>query len=264
MRLHRFYIDNKEQANTEVSDTAQVEPSQIGSKSLVLSNSELINQIKNVFRYRNGDRVILFNGDDFEYEYEIAEIDSKAINFELINKTEGLKRDKNVMLIISLPKKDKIEWIIEKCTEIGVSNFKTAISERTDKSGVNIERLRKISKEAIEQSGWSSLPDICGPKELGEIVSDIKNSRVDAHGAAFENKENVFYLDFGGTEFDIESLQNSSSNSYTVFIGPPGGWGEKDLELFRNAGIKRVTMGKSVLRTETASIVIASKLLVTF
>jgi len=272
MRLHRFYIENIDEANTDADASIDTAINRIGSKSLVLSNSELINQIKNVFRYKNGDKVIIFNGDGFDYEYEITQVDSKTINLELISQTEGLKRGGDVTLIISLPKKDKIEWIVEKCTEIGVNNFKTAISERTDKIGVNIERLRKISKEAIEQSGWASMPNISEPKELAEIIKDIQNSNTNAHTNAYigaqngkeANKEVIFYLDFGGTELDIDSLQNSSSRSYTVFIGPPGGWGEKDLELFKKAGIKRVTFGKSVLRTETASISIASRLLMTF
>ena len=148
-------------------------------------------------------------------------------------------------IFASLIKKDKFEWVLEKCTELGVSHFVPVISERSEKKDLNIERAEKILKEASEQSERGILPTICEPLSLRE---------------ALENTDfPVFAFNLDGEKSDFEKIK--TFERVGILIGPEGGWGKKDSEIFKEKNILCVTLGLQVLRAETASVAVASKIL---
>ena len=143
MKLHRFYIPQK--IKTEPSTPV------IGEVILV-HFPELVHQVKNVLRLRTSEKLIFFNGDGFEYLSSIVSFegkDSMKLNIEEISKND-VSLPKELFLFFSIIKRDNVEWILEKGTEIGVSHFIPIVSSRSEKKNINIERAGKIVIEASE------------------------------------------------------------------------------------------------------------------
>lgn len=233
MRLHRFYINEK------VGDSGEI----------TLTDSELIHQMANVFRFHTGDKVILFDGSGFEYEAEIILISKKQIDFKIINKKSHFAdatRDRNVSLYLSLIKKSNFELATEKCTEVGVAEIHPIISERSEKKDLNIERLNKIVKEASEQSGRVTLPKVFDITDLEKAVTQ----------AVSEGRECVVF-DPSGEKHNLVSQKNIA-----IFIGAEGGWSEKELNIFKQNNFKVISMGENILRAETAAVVGSSLFLI--
>ncbi len=250
MRLHRFYIEQKIDGEAEI----------------ILTDPELLNQLGKVFRFKSGDRIIIFDGTGFEYEAEIILISKKEVILKpgqgqsLSDGRKGLSlSERNVSLYLSLIKKNNFEWASEKCTEIGVTEIHPIISERSEKKDLNLERVNKIVKEASEQSGRMTLPQVFPIKPLDLAVSQ----------AVAEGKECVaFHTDSTVTEhnrlFNRPRRQNGtpsssdegdSSKPSATFVGPEGGFTENEIELFKKNNFKILSLGPNILRAETAAIV---------
>ncbi len=229
MRLHRFFIDKE-----------------IG-KEIRIDDKELLHQWLKVFRLQTSDRVIVFNGGDFEYEGYFKTL-AKDEAVLVIDKERKIKKptDTELHLFQSIIKKDNFELIVEKCTEIGVSAFHPLVSDRSEKKDLNIERLNKIAKEAAEQSGKTVLPEIFRPKYLEQAISDFNGE--------------LFALDFDGKNMQ-ETVDIKIEKKIGVLIGPEGGWSERERLLFDAKGIQTVSFGPQVLRAETAAIVVSALIL---
>jgi len=230
MRLHRFFVKEKiENPNFSVKD------------------KDLANQIKNVLRLKKGERVIILDGSGFEFECGIESLETTRIDFSVLKKIKKMdEKEFNLELLPALIKKDRLEWVLEKGTELGVNKFSPIISERSVKQNLNLERAKKIIKEASEQSGKVRLPGISPPENL---ASYIKNRNF-----------NKFYfaLDPRGEELVLNKIRLRDS---AVFIGPEGGFSEKEIDFFKENKIPVYSLGQEILRSETASIVICSLIL---
>jgi len=249
MRLHRFYIEEYQ--------------GKWGEGAIIIDDSGFVNQFKNVLRYTTGDHFIGFHVTGGEYELEIQSIDRKVVvaSFvKLLHTRVGAidASSKNIALYVSLIKKDRFEWMIEKITELGIKKVVPIISHRTTTKNISLDRLQKISREAIEQSGQMQLIAIEEPLLLVSILE--KNN-----GDIF-----CFHIDDTGKlkSIDVDKIittENKKSVAdgvmQNIFIGPEGGWDENDIALFRKYHAKFVHLNTSVLRTETAAIVAAIKFL---
>ncbi len=132
-----------------------------------------------------------------------------------------------------------MEWVVEKATELGVSKIVPIISERSEKKDLNMERIRKIIVEASEQCGRADVPVLGSVMTLEECIMEVEEEKI------------VF--DITGEHFSSSLIHNTCPVS--IFIGPEGGWTEKELELFKQKGAKIFSLGPLTLRAETASIV---------
>jgi 16S rRNA (uracil1498-N3)-methyltransferase len=148
MRLHRFFI------------------AQPLGEEIVITDKELLKQWFSVLRYKGAEECILFNGDGLDYTYIIQSIDKQKAHLALKEKEKSILPEKEVLLVVSLIKKDKLEWIIQKGTEIGVTGFVLTEADHSEKKGVNLERLESIAKEAAEQSWRGTIPTITLTKSL--------------------------------------------------------------------------------------------------
>lgn len=227
MRLHRFYT------------TEDL------TKDLVYTNQEHLHQWRNVFRYTEGDSVILF-GDGFEHVYEIKELDKKVARLEETSKKESLQRTTNITLAIALIKKDNFELILEKCTELGVSTFVPLTTARSLQKMYGVDRLQKILIEATEQSQWGSVPQLAEAVSLSNIIQ--------------EQTDSILFFDIDGKR-NLKDIQVDNQNK-TVIIGPEGGFTDEELESVKKLGINTISVGKNTLRAETAAISISSILLI--
>ncbi len=226
MKLHRFYITGTDLGKQE---------------SFVLDDKELIHQLLNVFRFKSGQEIILFNGDGFDYLCQIR-VDGHHLHAEVKNKIENnIKPKIEITLCLSLIKKNNFELVVQKATELGVSKIVPIISERSEKKGINEERIRKIMKEATEQSGRDKLPI------LGTVVS-LKNT-------LSEKSEKVLVFDPIGKPFhEGRACPHISCGVMSFFIGPEGGWSPKEIEMFKQEKIEIFSLGEGILKSETAAI----------
>jgi len=230
MRLHRFHVQEN-----------------IGNqKHITIRDAELFNQLKNVLRYQVGTQLVLFDDTGNEYLAMIEKLQDGNAVFEIIEiktkKPQGAKRE--VILYASIIKKDKFEWVVEKATELGVSKIVPIITERTEKKGLKTERLEKIIKEASEQSGRSNIPTLADIIDLSSALENIKGQCI------------VF--DPTGDEVIFDAVPDKIH----IFVGPEGGWSDKELLYFKEKKVPIGSLGKQVLRAETASVAILSKLLI--
>jgi 16S rRNA (uracil1498-N3)-methyltransferase len=237
MRLHRFFVASnidKEKINT-------------------FSSEALLHQMKSVFRFHEGIQFILFNGEAVDYVCEAVSLTRKELVFRVLE-TRAVKRYSacNLALAFSLIKKDNVEWIVQKGTELGVSEFIPLVSERSEKKGFNVERANRIIIEACEQSGRAEVPVIREAQTLSDFLRD--------------ESRKIVVLHTGGTNFDQSLLDagkggasgEGGARDIVVCIGPEGGWSDREMGEFVSAGATTMTLPTPVLRAETAAIAAAT------
>ena len=157
-----------------------------------------------------------------------------------------------------MPKADKLEWIIQKCTELGISEIVPVITDRVivkldEKStSKKLERWNKIALEASKQSGRQKVPEVKKPINLKNLVENI--SKYDILLFPYEcEKETTL-------KSALRNLDKKCKN-IAILIGPEGGFSEEEVELFHFENVKQVTLGPRILRTETAGLVTLAMLL---
>lgn len=232
VRLHRFYVH----------------PDKLELKhSFWVHDEHLRHQWLKVLRYRVGDQVVLFDGLQQERLYKLTELDTNGVHLELVTDFERKLPEKHLYLFFSLLKKDKNDWVLQKCTELGVRNFVPILAERSEKTGFNVERAEKIVIEAAEQCGRSDIPDVREPILLQ---------------TAFETyKDKVQLLVAEETSSDSNYQVSNIKNPLGIFIGPEGGWTDKELGLFEEARVGHLHLGNLTLRAETAAVAASTRLL---
>ncbi len=231
MRLHRFYV------------------SQPLGEEIVIESVSTIKQMYNVFRYKEGDLVTVFNGEGLDITYKIKSISSSVCELSKIESRSSILVDKKLTLYISVIKKDNVELVAQKATELGVSKIVPIISERSEKKGLNKERLEKIAIEASEQCGRGDIPVIDDIKSFDEALSSRNTGALSIF--AQMGGLNISEKPFQG-KLNLAKEKNSEIN---IWIGPEGGWSEKEIERFEKENMIGVSLGKTVLRAETAAIV---------
>ena len=231
--MHRFFIP----------------PEWIGQSGVVITG-EQAHQIKNVLRLKNGDRVIMLNNSGAEYELDLINITSSQVTGKIVEKRSS-SGEPNIKITLyqSMLKGGKLDIVLQKCTEIGVTRFAPMICERTisrDPGNSRQDRWKKIIREAAEQSGRGKVPIL-------EPILDFSKACENAVGISFLPWEEE-------SELGIKSAISKTGkiNQLNIFIGPEGGFTKEEIELARSHGIIPVTLGKRILRAETAGMVIAS------
>lgn len=233
-----------------------VEPEQIQDKTIVITGGD-VNHIKNVLRMQPGDEIAVSNGvDGKEYRCGIAEFrDDQVICTLRFVKEDGLELPSRVYLFQGLPKADKMELIIQKAVELGayqvipVATKRSVVKLDTKKAKGKLARWQAIAEAAAKQSKRRIVPEVAGVMTMREAVGYARNMQVKC--IPYELAEGMAH-----TRELIESIE--PGQEVAVFIGPEGGFEESEIELAMEAGIIPVTMGKRILRTETAGFTMLS------
>ncbi len=240
MKLQRFFV---------ADNLVVIFNNKIDEHFFLSQDDSLIHQLKNVFRKQVGDQIILLDNSGWQFLAVITELDKDHLKCQLINSelVKNLPKSK-LILLMSLIKKDNFELVVQKATELGVSEIIPVISERSEKKGINLERVEKIIREASEQSERGVVPQIKAPMELRQAVSYIQGQNIPAV---------VFHT--GQTR--IEWSKFDHLDALAIFIGPEGGYGDLDLQVFIQNQIPVYTLGNQILRAETAAMAVLAKLL---
>jgi 16S rRNA (uracil1498-N3)-methyltransferase len=233
MRIHRFYISTP-----------------ISGKTFDVADRDLVHQWRSVFRYNVGSQVMLFDGSGTDHLCIISSLRNSGATVSVLRSTEVVKNiSRSVVLCMALIKKDNFEMVTQKATELGVSTIVPILTERTEKKKLNMERLQKIAVEASEQSGRGDVPEIHKETTLSELFEG---------GVLPQDK---IAIDPTGTDFHKYVSTLSLVGNIAVFVGPEGGFSEKEVEFFKQYNVLILSLGTQILRAETAAIAVSSLLL---
>ncbi len=199
---------------------------------------EIAHQIIKVLKLEKGEKIELCDGKGLNALCEIKNLskNSVLVNIEKVAKDET--ENKIVFLFCAVLKKENFELVVQKATECGVNKIIPIITSRTVKTGLNLERLNKIAKEASEQSGRSTVPEISEPISFEKSLEIIN-----------KNDLNIIF-DISG-----ENLSGKISKNINIWIGPEGGWTPEELKKTKQNNFKIASLGPLTLRGETAAIV---------
>lgn len=236
-----------------------VAPEQINGKDIRITGSD-VNHIKNVLRMKIGEEIAVSNGvDGKEYRCEISAVGEEEICCTLrFIKEEGLELPSKIYLFQGLPKADKMELIIQKAVELGVYEIIPVAMRRSvmkldeKKAKSKLSRWQSISEAAAKQSRRKVIPAVKEVMTFKEAVSYAE--QIDVKLLPYELAEGMQH-----TKELIDGLK--PGQSVAVFIGPEGGFDEDEIKTASESGLQPITMGKRILRTETAGFTILAWLM---
>ena len=230
----------------------------IDNEFITIKGSD-VNHIKNVLRMRKGDELLISDGEDKDYYCKIDELSDEEIKAKILEIDKGGNElDTEFYLFQCLPKGDKMELIIQKAVELGVKEIipvssKRAIVKLDDKKAeAKVKRWNSISESAAKQSGRIIIPQVKKPISFREAVKYAE--AMDMAVIPYEN-----FKDMTETRQVIDKMQ--SGMRIGIFIGPEGGFDGNEIEMAVEAGIERISLGRRILRTETAGMTILSILM---
>ena len=236
-----------------------VEPSQIQDKKIIITGSD-VNHIRNVLRMKIGEEIAVSNGiDNREYRCGIEEYTEQEVICTLrFVKEDGVELPAKIYLFQGLPKADKMELIIQKAVELGVHEVIPMATKRCvvkldeKKAAAKVSRWQGIAEAAAKQSRRGVIPavhDVMGMKDAVAYAHSM-----DVRIIPYELAEEMQH-----TKEIIEAVK--VGQSVAVFIGPEGGFEESEIQEALAAGIEPVTLGRRILRTETAGMTVLSWLM---
>ena len=236
-----------------------VEPHAIVGNRVSITGKD-VNHIKNVLRMKEGEEIAVSNGvDGKEYRCGILSLGEDEILCELrFVKEDAVELPIRVYLFQGLPKADKMEFIIQKAVELGVHEIVPVATKRAvvkldaKKEKSKLTRWQSIAEAAAKQSKRACIPQITSVMSFKEALQ--KAGEMNVRLIPYEMAEDMSY-----TRQLIRSIE--PGQSVAVFIGPEGGFAEEEIELAQANDVKPVTLGKRILRTETAGMTMLSILM---
>ena len=236
-----------------------VEHGQIKDRMITITGSD-VNHIKNVLRMQKGEKLVICDGQGTDYYCSIADFSKDEVIAEILemNDTET-ELDTKIYLFQGLPKKDKMELIIQKAVELGVHevipvSMKRCVAKIEDrkKEQKKLERWQSIATSAAKQSGRGIIPKVQGVLSFGEALQRAKELELTI--IPYEQAEGM-----AESKKLIESA--CQKKSIGIFIGPEGGFDDAEIQKARENGFSTISLGKRILRTETAGLTILSILM---
>ena len=208
-----------------------------------------VNHIKNVLRLKTGDSLLISSGDNIDYTCHIAQIDEEHIRADIDSVDErGRELASKIYLFQGLPKADKMELVIQKAVELGAFEVIPVAMKR---SVVKLD-AKKAESSAAKQSKRSILPQVSDVVTFAQAVKMAENCQIKL----------LPYECADGMEKTKRLIENiTPGQDIAVFIGPEGGFDLDELELAKEAGCEIITLGKRILRTETAGMMLLSVLM---
>lgn len=217
------------------------------SDEKIILDGESARHIAKSLRMRVGDVICVTDGGGEDYGCQIEEITKDEVVLKVCYK-QVCKSEPTCKVTIyqGVPKSTKLEDIIQKCVELGVTEIvptltKRCVSRPDDKSaGKKNQRYQKIALEAAQQSGRGIVPKIENMKTLKQALAED------------ESEVKIVFFEGGGKK--LTDIIDKNTKSVSIFIGPEGGFEEAEVEQIESAGGVRATLGKRILRTQTAPV----------
>lgn len=232
MRTVRIYLD---------------QPLKIGGE--VALPPQAAGHVARVLRLRRGDPLVLFNGDGQDFSCELLETGAREVRARVLAaQPVSNESPLRITLAQALARGEKMDWIVQKATELGVAVIVPLVTERSEvkldgaRAGKRVEHWRGVAIGACEQSGRARIPAMHAPETLPGWLQSLDSQRAGMRLALLPQGE-LAPRSLGHIESDM-----------VLAVGPEGGFGEEDLAVLRAAGFRGLSLGPRVLRTETAGI----------
>ena len=232
---------------------------------------EVFNHLVNSLRINKGEQIlcsVVPFASSFDYLCEVSNVDSENVVLAIKEEMKSRELPVTINLYQGISKADKLEFIIEKAVELGVSSITPLSSEyciaKIDekKSDKKIDRFNKIAKSAAEQSKRHIIPKVNEPLKYADMleqISDIQSKKV-YNILFYENADGIM-----GTKKVIQEIKqdllDKSDIGVNVIIGPEGGFSEKEIDMAKQRGLSILSLGDRILRTETAAVTALSILM---
>ena len=235
-----------------------VSEEQINGENAYIEGSD-VNHIANVLRMKPGEELLISVKGDWDYLCKIVDIETDRVNLKVLESMEQRELPVNITLLQGIPKSDKLEMIIQKAVELGVSEI---IPVKTKRVVVKIEEKKQASKanrwnaiaeSAAKQSKRSIIPKVHEPMSIDNALEIVKDFGVKL--IPYENADGI-----DKTRKILDSMDKTKD--IAVFIGPEGGFEESEVERIKNSGFEVITLGKRILRTETAGLALLSNIMI--
>jgi 16S rRNA (uracil1498-N3)-methyltransferase len=217
---------------------------------------ENLRYVKSVLRMRKGDRLILFDGAGWEYETVIKNFSADGIDVEVMGKNRIADESPNIILLQALPKANKMDSIVRKATELGARRiipFRAARSVpqlTAEKADVRVSRWRSIATEAARQCGRADIPEVSDVLSFEEMLASVEGAPLKIIFWEEESERGIKKL--------LRENKYEGAKDVTVMIGPEGGFSREEVESAVRRGFISVSLGRNVLKVETAAVTILS------
>lgn len=211
--------------------------------------------VLSVLRMKKGDRLLLFDGQGCEYEAIIAGHDHERVSVEIIGKEEIHMNALKITLAQSLPKAKKMDFIIEKASELGAGVIIPFVSERSipqlspEKAGLKQTRWQKIALEAARKSHSGGIPEV---REILSFKKMLQAADKNAVKIIFWEEEKGMNLKL------ILQARKKDQRDFFIVVGPEGGFSREEIETAGQLGFTSASLGKQILKVETAALAILS------
>ena len=235
-----------------------VEEEQVNGENAYISGSD-VNHIVNVLRMKIGEELLISVKGDWDYLCKIEEIENDRVNLKLLESMEQRELPIKLTLLQGIPKSDKLEMIIQKAIELGVSEIIPVKTKRVvvkideKKADAKVNRWNAIAQSAAKQSKRSIIPKVLNPQTIDNALEIVKDYGVKL--LPYENADGI-----KKTKDILNSLD--SKNNIAVFIGSEGGFEEAEVKKATDSGFDVITLGKRILRTETAGLALLSNIMI--
>ena len=236
-----------------------VSSEQIGEKEIRIEGSD-VNHIRNVLRMTPGEQISVSDGaQGKEYRCEIVLHEEDCVTAKIMwSQDADTELPSKFYLFQGLPKSDKMELIIQKAVELGVYEVIPVATKRA------IVKLDK-KKEESKRKRWNSISESAAKQSKRTIIPEVKPVMTFAEAVKYASAMDAKLIPYELAEGMEETRRIFSAikpgDSVAIFIGPEGGFDEAEIELAKEAGIQPITLGKRILRTETAGMTVLSVLM---
>lgn len=235
-----------------------VEPQQIGENNILITGSD-VNHIKNVLRMKIGEQLLISDGTGSDYTCTIEELHDDSVDVRIDDlQRDGKELPAKLVLFQALPKSDKMELIIQKAVELGayeivpVNTSRCVVKLDSKKEQSKLKRWNAIAESAAKQSKRSIIPKVTSVMNFQKAIEEA--GKMDYSFIPYEN-----YKDMVETRKALNMMP--PKGTIGIFIGPEGGFAESEVEKAIETGVKPISLGKRILRTETAGLAILSLLM---
>lgn len=229
-----------------------ITPEQVRDPYITVTGDDL-RHIRMVLRKQPGDLLTLLDGQGREYTVRITAVEKAEIDTEIIDRRERYPSSPGIILGQGLPKTDKMDWIAQKATELGVSSLVPLVTERTimkvRDEEKRVTRWQKIAREAAMQSGRPDIP----PVKTIRTFSDFLRTLAPGPQTLF-----LFPWEEGTEPVKNVLRRHLDAKHVVVLIGPEGGFSQAEADAAKEKGFHLVSLGPNILRTETAAVAVLS------
>lgn len=235
-----------------------VSEEQINGENAYIEGSD-VNHIANVLRMKPGEKFLISVKGDWDYLCKIVDIETDRVNLKVLESMEQRELPVKITLLQGIPKSDKLEMIIQKAVELGVSEIIPVKTKRVvvkideKKVDTKVNRWNAIAESAAKQSKRSIIPKVYEPMSIDNALEIVKDFGVKL--IPYENADGI-----DKTRKILDSMDKTKN--IAVFIGPEGGFEVAEVEMIKNSGFEVITLGKRILRTETAGLALLSNIMI--